>query len=307
MTYRGKLTAVFAGVMLGTLAGAVACVPAIDRVRNAAAEEDVLYIPSASAVKRLSLGYRGLLADLYWTRAVQYFGSKHHTKATSYKLLYPLLDITTQLDPQLTIAYEFGSIFLSQAPPEGAGEPQRGVVLVERGIRENPSYWRLYYHLGYIQALELRDYKAASETFQKGSEIPGAYAWMKVLAANMAQHGGETETARFLWARIYESAGDVMIKQNAAQHLRALQVDDDVRRLEEMVPAYKKYTGAALTSLADLVAIGWIKRAPLDPLGHPYRLASDGHVYVQDASELPFLQRGRPPGAPGPVAPELPF
>ena len=29
---------------------------------------------SPKAVKRLSLGYDGLLADIYWTRAVQYFG-----------------------------------------------------------------------------------------------------------------------------------------------------------------------------------------------------------------------------------------
>ena len=307
MTYRGKLTLVFTAVLLGTLAGAVACVPVIDRVRNAGAEEDVLYIPTASAVKRLSLGYRGLLADIYWTRAVQYFGSRHHAKAMSYKLLYPLLDITTQLDPQLTVAYEFGSIFLSQDPPEGAGQPQQAVVLVERGIRENPSLWRLYYHLGYIQALELHDYKAAGETFLRGSEIPGAYTWMKVLAANMAQHGGEAETARFLWTRIHDSAEDPMIKRNAAQHLLALQVEDDVQKLEEMVQAYRKQAGTAPASLTSLVAIGWMKRVPVDPLGHPYRLTADGRVYVQDAGELPFLRRGLPPNAKAPTGPELPF
>ena len=29
----------------------------------------------------MSLGYDGLLADIYWTRAVQYFGGKHHDGA----------------------------------------------------------------------------------------------------------------------------------------------------------------------------------------------------------------------------------
>jgi hypothetical protein len=307
MTYRKKLTLAFTVVMLAALAAAIACVPSIDHLRETAVGDEALYIPSATAIKHLSLGYTGLMADIYWTRAVQYFGERHHIKAKTYPLLYPLLDITTQLDPHLTIAYEFGSIFLSQAPPEGAGLPEQGVVLVERGIRENPSRWRLYYHLGYIQALELHDYKAASETFLKGSEIPGAYPWMKVLAAQLAQQGGAEETSRFLWARIYESADDAMIRKNAADHLRALQVDQDVKRLEDAVRAYRQQTGKPPASFSDLVALGWLRRIPTDPAGHAYRLASDGHVYVQDPAEFPFLTRGLPPNTKGAITPELPF
>ena len=48
-------------------------------------------------LKRLSLGYEGLLADIYWTRAVQYFGSQHVHKSEDYRLLYPLLDLTATL------------------------------------------------------------------------------------------------------------------------------------------------------------------------------------------------------------------
>ena len=48
-----------------------------DRLRPQATLEDVLYISSPKVLKRASLGYDGLLADIYWTRAVQYFGSRH--------------------------------------------------------------------------------------------------------------------------------------------------------------------------------------------------------------------------------------
>ncbi len=49
--------------------------------------QEVLYIPSPTVVKRMSLGYSGLLADIYWTRVVQYFGAKHKAKAKQYLIL----------------------------------------------------------------------------------------------------------------------------------------------------------------------------------------------------------------------------
>jgi hypothetical protein len=63
---------------------------------SAATLEEVLYLSSPKVLKRASLGYDGLLADIYWTRAVQYFGFRHHNFASdSYNLLAPLLEITT--------------------------------------------------------------------------------------------------------------------------------------------------------------------------------------------------------------------
>ena len=108
----------------------------------------------------------------------------------------PLLDITTDLDPQLIVAYESGSIFLSQRVPEGAGQPDKAVALVEKGIRANPTYWRFYFTLGFIHYMDRHDYKAAEQAFQKGSEIPGALPWMKVMAARMAEKGEDAENRR---------------------------------------------------------------------------------------------------------------
>ena len=80
---------------------------------NRATLEEVLYISSPKALKKMSLGYDGLLADIYWTRAVQYFGSKHHDGSHNFDLLAPLLEITTTLDPHLLVAYEYGANFLA--------------------------------------------------------------------------------------------------------------------------------------------------------------------------------------------------
>jgi tetratricopeptide (TPR) repeat protein len=258
--------------------------------------QEVLYIPSAKTVKRMSLGYTGLMADIYWTRAVQYFGNKHRFQASDYRLLYPLLDITADLDPHLVVAYEFGGIFLAQQPPNGAGQPDKAVEFVERGIKNNPTEWRLYYNLGFVQAMELKDYTAAARTFDRGSKVPGAHPWLRVLAAALAQHGGDLQTARLLWRVTYENTEDKMIKSNAIRHLMALDVDETVPQLEAAVQSYRTKTGSLPSSFSQLIAAGYLPRLPLDPIGDPYRLLPDGRVEVQDPDALPFITQGLPPG-----------
>ena len=283
--------------LIAAFAGSVLALHGANQVRGRQATlQETIYITSGKTLKRLSLGYSGLLADIYWTRAVQYFGQKVQEDEPRYDLLYPLLDVTSDLDPHLIVVYEFGSIFLSQKPPTGAGQPEKAAALVEKGIRANPDYWRLYFTLGCIHYFDRKDYKAAQEAFEKGSAIPGALPWMKVMAATMAQHAGETRTAIAIWTRLYESTQDEMIKKNAVQHLAALQVDQNVAELQHRVAVFRTRTGHLPVSWSDLIAAGLLRRVPLDPINAPYRLMPNGTVQVEDPDKLPFITAGVPPG-----------
>jgi tetratricopeptide (TPR) repeat protein len=291
-----RITAVLAAVLIVCLAAAIVTATRADRARPAATLEAVLYIPSPAVLKRMSLGYTGLLADIYWTRAVQYFGARHVVRSRHYELLAPLLDITTQLDPYLTAAYEFGSVFLTQPPPNGAGDPDAAIRLVHYGIQHNPGDWRLYYNLGFIYSLEKKDYLAATQAFAEGSKVPDAHPFLKILAARMAQRGGDVETSRLLWTTTYETSRDPQIKANAISHLRALQVDEVVPKLEEVVRQYTSRMGHTPENWADLVRAGYLPGIPLDPVGHPYNLVSGGKVEVAVPDDLPFITKGLPPG-----------
>lgn len=297
MTGKKQVTAIAATLLVLSLAAAAALVHRLDRIRAHATLQEVLYIPSPKVVKRLSLGYTGLMADIYWTRAVQYFGRKHHASAGEYHLLAPLLDITTQLDPHLIPAYKFGGIFLAQQPPEGAGQPDKAVELVERGIRENPINWELYYHLGFIHYFERDDWEAAAQAFERGTQVPGAHPWLRVMAASLRQHGGDVRTARFLWTKIYETTYDKNLKANALRRLQSLDVDESVRLLEEAVQLFRQRAGRPPQSWVDMVSAGILRSVPLDPLGYSYKLTPDGRVEVRDPKEFPFITRGLPPGA----------
>jgi hypothetical protein len=272
----------------------------VDEARPQATLEEVLYLPSPQIVKRLSLGYEGLLADVYWTRAVQYFGNHHAAGAEHYDLLAPLLDIATKLDPHLVVAYDFGANFLAPDPPNGAGDPRAAIKLTEYGIQNNPNEWHLYYNLGFIYYLDLKDYGPAADAFAKGALIAGAHPFLRVLAAQMAEHAGETQTARTLWATAYETSRDKDIRANAAAHLRALQIDDDVTKIEAMADEYYKVNKHYPASFADLRI-----ETPLDPLGEPYRLTADGLVVVRHPDNFPFLTKGAPAGYVPPRAPKF--
>ncbi len=273
-------------------AGTVLCRSQVEKLRGKEVTlEEVLYMPSGKSVKRMSLGYSSLLADIYWTRAVQYFGDKLNQRSMRYDLLYPLLDITTDLDPHLIVAYEFGSLFLSQPPPDGAGQPEKAVALVEKGLRENPSYWRLYFTLGFIHYLDRRDYKAAGEAFLKGSEVPGALPWMKVMAARMAEHGDDRSTAVYLWRAVYDTSIDPQVKDTAIQHLTSLRAEADIEQLEQRVKIYRERTGMLPSRWLDMVRAGVLPGLPQDPNGAEYKLLPDGRVDVQDPAKFRFLDR----------------
>jgi tetratricopeptide (TPR) repeat protein len=268
----------------------------LDQIRSRATLEDVLYVSSPQVLKRLSLGYGGLLADVYWTRAVQYFGKKHHLAAADYSLLAPLLEITTTLDPHLTVAYEFSASFLAPPPPSGGGVPDRAIQLLEFGIRNNPDEWRLYYNLGFVYYMDLKDYSKAAEVFARGSRVPNANPFLKVLAGRMAEHAGDTATARLMWIATYQTTHDSNVRASASAHLRAIQVDEDVTTLENLTASYRQQTGHFPSTFTELRGIGVLNQTPVDPLGVPYKLASGGRIEVREPDKFPFIEKGTPPG-----------
>src|SRR5260370_3516879 len=110
----------------------------IDTQRASLSEErDEVLLRSGKLVKVMSLEYAPLLADIYWTRVVQYYGNKRVRHQANHELLWPLLDITTTLDPNLLVSYRFGAIFLTQPAPAGAATPELEATTVQQVLHRN--------------------------------------------------------------------------------------------------------------------------------------------------------------------------
>jgi tetratricopeptide (TPR) repeat protein len=284
---RPGLVALVIVVLVGTSA-------ALQAVRDRAysrsdPRERILYLQSGEALKRLSLSFDALAADLYWIRTLQHFGGDRlaRDRSARYELLYPLLDLTTSLDPQFHVAYRFGAIFLSEPPPGGPGRPDLAISLLRKGLRASPRAWELMQDIGFVYYWDLGDFKNAAAWFQRAAQVRGAPDWLEALAATTLASGGDRVSSRFLWQQILASAQEDWMKREAERRLAQLLAMDQVEWLEARVRAYAARRPDSPLTWEHLVRAGVLREAPRDPADTPYQLdPQSGSVFLAEQSRL---------------------
>lgn len=281
-------------ILFGAVAGLQKSIDA--RTHTVESQQQELLLRSPSLVKRLSLGYDPLLADIYWTRAIQYYGARVGTPNANFDLLWPLLDLTTTLDPRLITAYRFGAIFLSEPGGVGAGRTDLAIQLVERGIATNPDEWRLSTDLGFLYYWRLKDYQKSAAAYLAGSKNPKAPPWLKMMAARVAEKGGSIETSRIIWSELYESTQDANVRKNALENLRGLKAEDDEMHLDQLAEEYHKRFGRYPASTAEMRDAGLLPGIPQDPDKYPYIIEPDGksHLDPRSTVKIPKIQEVHP-------------
>jgi len=259
-------------------------------------QEEQLYLNGATA-RRISLGFNGLAADWYWMRALQYVGHKiidvpdnipiDNLAQLNLKLLAPLLDTATTLDPQFMEPYQYAAVVLPDIDPDEA------IRITKKGIAANPTAWRLYQHLGYIY-WQQKNYQAAGEAYDQGSKQPGVPAWMLAMKAKMAAEGGSRDVAREIYGRMYEQAEDGLVKDMAKHRLMQLDSLDQQDELRKILSAVQSRVGRCPTTWKEiepvLRALRWkldSAGAPLDPADTAYILSADCKVAVDPKSKVP--------------------
>jgi hypothetical protein len=289
-------------VAAGVLVASAATLQSMREARYpvAVANEDSLYVTSGTMVRRLSVGFDALAADLYWIRAIQYYGGTKLTLASAggpgapavnadgaihaYPLLHPLLDLTTTLDPKFNIAYRFGAIFLAEPYPGGAGRPDLAIALLEKGLKASADKWEYMQDVGFVHYWWRQDYKAASEWFDRASRVRGAPWWLRSLAANTLTEGGDRRSSRLMWEAIRESAEIDWLRTDAERRLTQLQALDQIdtlqRTLDQAAARGLAPNWTALTRARILPGV------PVDPSGTPYELSATGRVQLSPKSTL---------------------
>jgi hypothetical protein len=289
-------------VTLVLLMGAVVSLQAI-RDRSGAlalpvtANDQLLYVSSPQVMRRAALSYRAFTADVYWIRAVQHFGSTSLSTDPhkQYQLLFPFLDITTTLDPEFTLAYRLGAMFLAEPFPKGPGRTDLAIALLKKGLSVHPQKWEYAEDIGFVHYWWRHDYASAAEWFRRAGAMTGAPEWLNAVAAITLAQGGNRDSARRLWEEMANT--DAAYLQQAAR-LRLAQLDamDQMDALDRVVRVYQQRTGTRPRNWYDLGRAGLISRTPQDPTGAPYRLNPDsGAVTLDPASRLNPLPVLHPP------------
>ncbi|HVH25130.1 MAG TPA: hypothetical protein VM818_00175 [Vicinamibacterales bacterium] len=264
---------------------------------------EAVYVTSGNAVRRLVGAYDGLAADIYWIRAIQYYGGAKRrldarpallepppmlaaVESSEYEQLFTFLDITTTLDPLFEIAYRFGAVFLAEAHPAGAGRADLAVRLLEKGLVEQPDKWEYMQDIGFVYYWYEHDYRQASAWFAKASEVPGAPVWLKGLAATTLAQGGDRQSSRAMWEAIRQSSEVDWMRATAERLLTQLNVLDRMDEIQARLDALARATGAPPSNWQTVIRAGVFPGVPLDPTGTPYELTPDGRVRLSESSGL---------------------
>ena len=265
----------------------------IDRIRPQATLEDVLYISSPKMIKRASLGFDGLMACIYWTRTVQYFGHRHFDARAHLQRTGSAAGDHDHARSASASGLPVRRQLSGPPPPNGAGEPERAIQLMEYGIEHNPDNWQLYYDLGFVYYTELKDYKKAAEVFRarlEGSQRSSLHE----------DHGRADGRARRRFRH----------RPHAVErHLRFEPANPTSGRMRSNICARFRWTKTSPTwnprshaseSARDVfppacrnsLLAEHLPGIPVDPDGNPYQLTLRGRVEVAKPGRFPFHHQG---------------
>lgn len=241
-----------------------------------------------SWIKGYAFGTEGLIADWYFMRSLQYIGGKmlEHPEldinlddlsSLNPRLLYPLLDNATDLDPHFIAAYSYGAMVLP------AIDKQKAIDLAKKGIANNPDSWRLYQHLAYIY-WKVGRYEEASETYEEGSKIQDAAPFMRLMAASMKTEGGSRETARKIYREMFAASDDEQVRLTAVRRLQELDSLDERDAIDRVLSEFREATGRCASSFGEIMP----RLATVDlPDGRGLRI-DKAHNLV-DPTDVPYL------------------
>jgi len=254
---------------------------------------------NGSRLKGYAVGMEGLFADWYWVRSLQYIGDKMVNSTDpninlddltplNPRLLYPLLQNATDLDPHFIGAYSYGAVVLP------AIDKEKAVALATKGIDNNPKEWRLYQHLGYIY-WKLGQYEKAAETYGKGSEIEGSSPFMKIMAASMTNDAGSRVTARSIYRQMLSESTEESIRTTAERRLAFLDWQDERDAINTILADFRERNGRCANSFGEVATQILQTKLPegrgfsvdagkrlVDPTGAPYKLDREQCVVTVD-------------------------
>jgi len=200
-----------------------------------------------------------------------------------YSLLYPLLDLTTTLDPHFNIAYRFGSIFLAEPYPGGVGRPDLAIALLEKGLEAVPDKWEYMVDIGFVHYWWLHDYREAAAWFDRASRHPDSPWWLDSMAATTLAQGGDRASSRQMWESIRASADNEWLKSSSERALLQLRALDEIDELQRMVTRMVE-DGSKLPVVSGSLRING--RVVADPAGVPYEVEPSGQVRLGERSPL---------------------
>jgi hypothetical protein len=256
----------------------------------------VLEVPEvpASVGRVLAMGFQSVVADLHYLQAIQAFGERYlraariADKQRHSLVVYRLLDYATELDPRFNYAYVFGANSIPIPTMDGTLlNLDETVALLRKGAANGGSDWRIPFYLAYLLATYTGDLAGAAQYMAEAGRRPKCPKYVPLLATRLAAAGGSIETGIALAKARAEQAETPEEREQFDERIRLLQMERDIRFLEDALNAYHQHNGRWPQRLEDLVTDHAIDQLPPEPHGGTYRLdLATGDVTSSAAARL---------------------
>jgi len=192
--------------------------------------ENLLYLPKGQHLKLVSLGFRSILADALWIKAIGYFGG-HNLTDREYPWLYHILDQVTTLDPPFRQPYVFGGVVLSVE----SGTPAQSTALLRKGMTYHPGDWLLPFYAGFNSFYYFQDAERAAAYLQVAATLPGHPEYLPRLAASLLTRAGRAEAAVRLLETVAENTEDRGTRRGIYRKIRDIKAGKYPDNLDEFL------------------------------------------------------------------------
>ena len=179
--------------------------------------ENLLYLPKGQHLKLMSLGFRAVLADALWMKAISYFGG-HALTDQEYPWLFHILDQVTTLDPPFRQPYVFGGVVLAVE----SGAPAQSTALLRKGMVYYPGEWLFPFYIGFHTFSPFPDPVKAAEYIQAAATLPAHPEYLPRLAASLLTRAGRLDAAIRFLETVAENTEDEGTRYGLYQKIRDL-------------------------------------------------------------------------------------
>jgi hypothetical protein len=236
----------------------------------------LLYLPSADALRLLSLGNHGLMADLVYLWSIQYYSGFQLQDKFLY--LENVYDMITDLDPLYFDAYRVGAMIMSLERHGDSVNRNAAVArLYDKGLENMPDNWELAEVAAWDAFQHLNDLELAVRYARIGAEIPGSLHRVKRVYGRWSEGSmaWTVEDSIEYWQQVLDEATrwpDIVLAKN---HLYDAYARLHAQQLDPVLAACRERLGRCPDDWQPLIDAGWIRTTPLDFVGNQYSIDTE--------------------------------
>ncbi len=166
---------------------------------------ETYFINPTANLEYFTFGYRELVADILWLRAIQDLDQCERKlgpdEECTRSWVYRMTDKVTDLSPKFRIIYATVPLLLAIGIKDTVG----AIELLDKGLKYYPNDWPILYRGGYLYLFEKGDRIKAAEYFIRAQKN-GAPPWLASFATRLYTEAGRWAMAEQL-IKEYESTG----------------------------------------------------------------------------------------------------